>query len=226
MTSMALGWIDALILVVLGGSVLVGVLRGLVFEVLSLLGWLVAWFCAQAWGIRVAQALQVGEPGSLLERGVGFALCFVGVLLGWKLLSWLVQKLIQATPLAPIDRALGAAFGLLRGGVIVLVAVTLVGLTPWSRSATWQTAKGVHWAQALLGVIAPVMPGPGSPLPGSGPGGTGGRKTGFERAAGPACTVAGASCNGCAGPFAAPGAPVAHSTFGNHWSRRCVASWG
>jgi membrane protein required for colicin V production len=168
MASGALGWVDVLILVILGGSVLVGVLRGLAFEVLSLLGWLVAWLCAQAWGIRVAQALHVGTPGSLLERGVGFALCFVAVLLGWKLLSWLVQQVIQATPLAPIDRTLGAAFGLLRGAVIVLVAVTLVGLTPWARSAPWQAATGVRWAQVLLGVLAPVMPGPGAPASGSG----------------------------------------------------------
>jgi membrane protein required for colicin V production len=163
--SLGLGWVDALVFTVLGGSALVGILRGLAFEVLSLLGWLVAWWCAQVWALPLAAALHIGVDGSPLQRGVGFALTFIAVLLGWKLLSWLVQQLVQATPLAPLDRVLGAVFGLMRGGVIVLVVVMGLGLTPVADTATWRAAPSVGWAQALIAALAPILPGTWPKLP-------------------------------------------------------------
>lgn len=153
-----LSWIDALLLLVLGGSVLLGVLRGLVFEVLSLLGWLVAWWCAQAWADPVGALLPFGAASQMLRHSVGFVLCFVAVLLGWRLLTWLVQQIIKATPLAPLDRVLGAIFGLLRGGVIALVIVLVLGWTPLASTAAWQSAKGVGAAQYLLSAFETPQP--------------------------------------------------------------------
>ncbi len=54
-------------------------------------------------------------PGSALNLGAGFALTFIGVLIGWTLLARLVRLLLHATPLTLVDRTLGAAFGLVRG---------------------------------------------------------------------------------------------------------------
>ena len=42
-----LGWIDWTLLAVLAVSMVIGLMRGFVFEVMSLAGWLVAWFAAQ-----------------------------------------------------------------------------------------------------------------------------------------------------------------------------------
>lgn len=43
-----IGWVDWALLAVLLASVIVGLVRGLVFEVLSLLGWVAAYIAAQA----------------------------------------------------------------------------------------------------------------------------------------------------------------------------------
>ena len=45
----ALSWVDWALLAVLAVSVVIGLVRGFVFECLSLAGWVVAWFAAQ-WG--------------------------------------------------------------------------------------------------------------------------------------------------------------------------------
>ena len=45
-----LGWVDIALLAVFGLSVLVGLWRGFVFEIVSLLGWLVAFIIANAAG--------------------------------------------------------------------------------------------------------------------------------------------------------------------------------
>ena len=51
---------------------------------------------------------------------------FIAALIVWGLLSRLLRRLIHATPLRGVDRLLGAVFGVLRGGV-VLLALALAG---------------------------------------------------------------------------------------------------
>lgn len=154
----SVGWIDLGMLGVLIASMLIGAWRGVVFEVLSLLGWLVAWVAAQAWGGAVGRELHIGTAGSMLQHGAGFVLAFVGALLLWRLVSWLVQQLLHVSPLAPIDRFFGAGFGLLRGGVIVLLAVLLLSLTPVARGAAWRDSLGVQWSRTALAVLKPLLP--------------------------------------------------------------------
>lgn len=169
MASSGLGWIDVMMLAVLAASAVVGVLRGLAFELLSLAGWIVAWVCAKAWALPLAERLHIGSPGSALQQGAGLLICFLGVLVGWRLVSWLIQQVIQATPLAPLDRALGAVFGLLRGALILLVLVLGFGLTPLRASEGWQASTGVRWSQGVLTVVGPVVGPVGGPAAAASP---------------------------------------------------------
>jgi len=154
----ALGWVDGVLLAVLAVSLAVGVWRGLVFEVLSLLGWLAAYVAAQAASPTVATWLPVGVPGSALNQVAAFAATFIGALLLWALVSRLLRALIHATPLQAIDRVLGAAFGLLRGAIVLLAVATVVALTPAARSPAWQHSQGAAWLGAMLAGLKPVLP--------------------------------------------------------------------
>ena len=130
----ALGWIDWSLLAVLCVSVAVGLWRGLVFELMSLAGWLVAYVLAQMFSPEVAQRLPFGTPGSALQQGAAFVITFILALIVWSLLARLARMLIQATPLTVIDRLMGALFGLLRGLVLLLAVATVVAFTPVARS--------------------------------------------------------------------------------------------
>jgi membrane protein required for colicin V production len=152
------GWVDWTLLAVLALSVVVGLWRGLVFELMSLVGWVVAYVAAQLYSLQVAPHLPIGLPGSALNLGAGFAVTFVGVLIGWTLLARLVRLLLHATPLTLIDRTLGAAFGLVRGGVLLLALATLVAFTPAARSQPWQDSQGAAWLRVALQGIKPVLP--------------------------------------------------------------------
>lgn len=156
----ALSWLDWSLLAALALSVVVGLVRGFVFECLSLAGWLVAWFAAQ-WGApMLAPRLPVGTPGSALQMGAAFALSFLGALLVWALLSRLVRLLIHATPLSLPDRLLGAVFGLLRGLVLLLALATVVALTPASQSPGWRASQGARWLGVALATLKPLLPEP------------------------------------------------------------------
>ncbi|HET9975812.1 MAG TPA: CvpA family protein [Burkholderiaceae bacterium] len=153
-----MGWVDGALIAVLAISLAVGVWRGLVFELLSLLGWVAAYVAAQAFAPLVATWLPAGAPGSALNHGAAFAVTFVGALIVWALASRLLRALVHATPLAAIDRLLGAAFGLLRGVVLLLAVTTVVALTPAARSSAWQHSQGAAWLGALLAGLKPVLP--------------------------------------------------------------------
>jgi membrane protein required for colicin V production len=157
----ALGWIDWALLAVLLLSVLVGLWRGFVFELMALAGWLVAWFGAQ-WGApQLALHLPVSTPDSPLRLAAAFILCFVAALLLWGLLSRLVRMLIHATPLSIPDRVLGGGFGVLRGVVLLLAVASVIMLTPAAQSAGWQASQGARWLELGLQALKPLLP-PGS----------------------------------------------------------------
>ncbi len=156
--ALALSWVDWSLLAVLVASVLVGLLRGFVFECLSLAGWLAAWFAAQWAAPHLAPRLPVGTPGSALNLAVALCLCFIAALVVWGLAAKLVRMLIHATPLSLPDRLLGAAFGALRGVVLLLAIASVVALTPAAQSGAWRDAHGSRGLAATLQVLKPVLP--------------------------------------------------------------------
>ena len=153
-----LGWVDWTMLSVLGLSVLVGLARGLVFELMSLVGWAVAYFAAQLFSPQLAAHVPIGAPGSALQQGAAFAATFLAVLLVWSLLARLLRLLVRATPLTVIDRLLGAIFGGLRGLLLLLVVATVVAYTPALRSPAWQASIGAAWLGQVISVLKPMLP--------------------------------------------------------------------
>ncbi|MBI5716737.1 MAG: CvpA family protein [Burkholderiales bacterium] len=156
----SLGWLDWLILVVGIISIVVGLVRGFVFECLSLAGWVVAWFGAQWAAPALAPHLPVGTPGGGLNHGLAFAAAFVLALLLWALLARLIRLAIHATPLSVADRLLGGAFGALRALVLLLALATVVSLTPAAQSGSWRSSMGARGLTQMLTALKPLIPEP------------------------------------------------------------------
>ena len=153
-----LAWLDWTFLAVLAISVVVGLSRGLMFEVMSLAGWVVAYFAARWAAVDVARVLPVGEAGSAMNHAAGFAVAFIVALMAWALLSRLLRMALHATPLSVVDRVLGAAFGLFRGAVLLLAVATVVSFSPAVKSPTWQQSQGARWLDGLLQGLKPLLP--------------------------------------------------------------------
>jgi membrane protein required for colicin V production len=133
-----MNWIDYTILGVLALSVLIGLWRGLVSEVLSLAGWIVAFWAAWTFGPLVAARLQhsISLPGARIL--VGYGLCFVVVLIAGALLRLIARRLLWSTGLGGLDRLLGMLFGFARGVLLVTLVVFLASFTALTREAGWQ----------------------------------------------------------------------------------------
>jgi membrane protein required for colicin V production len=150
--------VDWILLAVLSLSLLLGVWRGLVQEVLSLAGWVVAFYVSQIYAPAAAAQLPMQGSSEMLRYAAGFVVVFVGVLVATVLVSWLVKKLLSAVGLGPLDRLLGSVFGLLRGVMVLLAITVVVGMTPLHASEAWQKAQGPRWLESFLHVLKPVLP--------------------------------------------------------------------
>ena len=160
----ALDWV---LLAVLLGSLALGAWRGLVYEVLSVLGWIAAFVLAQWLAPDAAAWLPMGRSADALRYAAGFVLVFIVAAFVAGLAAWSLKKLVEAVGLRPVDRTLGAAFGLVRGAVLLLAAAVVVNMTPLQGSDWWTESKGAGVLTTALKGLKPVVPeGFGRYLPG------------------------------------------------------------
>ncbi len=150
--------VDWMLLAVLGLSLLLGLWRGFVTEVLSLVGWVAAFYLSQMYAPWVSTQLPMQGSSQMLRYAAGFVVTFVAVLVAGALLGWLMKKMVSAVGLGPVDRLLGSLFGLMRGVIILWVITVLVGMTPMRESEAWQQAQGAKWLQQSLHELKPVLP--------------------------------------------------------------------
>lgn len=150
-----LDWIFGAVLLL---SLAVGAWRGLVYELVALASWVLAFFLAQWVAPDLAHRLPLSEAGETVRYVVAFVLVFVLAVFVGGLLAALAKKLFSAIGLRPVDRALGAGFGLVRGVLIVLLATLILAMTPAREKTWWREAAGVEVALAVLEGLKPVLP--------------------------------------------------------------------
>ncbi|MEO8748180.1 MAG: CvpA family protein [Rhodanobacter sp.] len=146
-----MNWTDYIIIGVLGLSIVVGLWRGLVAEVLSLIIWVAAFWAAWVFGPLLAVRLEplVRQPS---VRIIGaYALCFVAVLIFGMLLRFVARRLVYGMGLAGPDRILGGLFGFVRGVLLITLVVFLVGFTAFTHDPWWQRSILLpHFRQAAV----------------------------------------------------------------------------
>jgi len=151
----ALDWV---FVAVLAASLLLGAWRGLVYEVLSVFSWIAAFILAQWLAPEAATMLPMGGAAEPIRYAAGFVVVFIAVVFAGALLAWVTKKLVEAVGLRPVDRMLGAAFGLLRGAVLLLALAVVVSMTPLKNGQWWTESMGAGIALAALKGLKPVLP--------------------------------------------------------------------
>jgi membrane protein required for colicin V production len=150
--------LDLVFAAVLVLSVLVGLWRGLVFEVLSVAGWVLAYFVAQRYAATVAAWLPLQGWSAPIPFAVGFGLVLVAVVFAAGLLTAVIKRVVATIGLRPIDRALGGVFGVLRGLVLLLAFAWMISLTPFKQEAWWQASSSAPLLESSLAALKGTMP--------------------------------------------------------------------
>jgi membrane protein required for colicin V production len=150
--------VDWVILAILTVSVVIGLWRGLVAELLSLVIWVAAFWVAASFGPAVAARLEHVISLPIARIGLGYALCFIAVLIAGALVRFATRRLIWGTGLSGIDRLFGMLFGFVRGALLVTVLVFLVGLTLFTREPWWQRSILLPQFQGLAAWLGQNIP--------------------------------------------------------------------
>ncbi|SNT20846.1 membrane protein required for colicin V production [Noviherbaspirillum humi] len=150
---------DYLVVFVLAASVIISTLRGLIKEVVSLLGWIVSFIVANAYSEELGVLLPTMIPGATVRLIVAFIALFIGVRILMALLGAALEALVKAAGLSVADRGLGGLFGLARGLLLVLAAVLLCGMTAIPQQAFWRDAVLSPLAETAARTVMPFLPG-------------------------------------------------------------------
>ena len=150
--------LDWVFLSVLTMSLLLGVWRGVVYELLSLAVWVAAYVGAQTYGSEASELLPLAGAGEKIRLMVGFVAVFIVTIFVGGLIVLLIKRLVAAVGLSAFDRALGAGFGLIRGLLVLMVACVVISLTPFKTSTFWRESIGVMWITQVFKGIEPFLP--------------------------------------------------------------------
>jgi membrane protein required for colicin V production len=150
-------WLDYFVIAVLVLSIVWGAWRGLVHEVLSLAGWIMAFLAANMLASPLSEILPANMRPEFRVVG-SWLLVFVATLVVTALATALITRYIKVSVLRGLDRWLGALFGVLRGLVIVVAFAVAAGLTTLPTLPVWKdSASGYSLAQTVL-QLKPWMP--------------------------------------------------------------------
>ncbi len=144
---------DFVLLAILAISVVLGLLRGLLKEVLSLVAYASAFLAAIWWGPVVSEWLTQWISQPFVSMALAYLGVFIAVLLSIGVINMTLAALLNKTGLTPADHGLGAMFGLLRGVLFVLVLVILAGYTPLPEEPWW---KNSMFSKQVVGVVQQI----------------------------------------------------------------------
>ena len=139
-------------------SILVGLMRGFVREVLSIITWVAAIWLGINFYAMVGEYFKGTIEVELFRNVAGFAAIFFTVLLICSLISYLVNKLITKTGIKGTDRVLGSVFGIFRG-VLIVVLLLLIGRSiNLQENDTWKESQLIGYFEPLVEKVNDFLP--------------------------------------------------------------------
>jgi membrane protein required for colicin V production len=151
----ALDWV---LLLIVGVSGLLGLLRGMIGVVMSLVAWLLAGLAAYLYGGDVGRSLVTDGQLGWGEYLGGYALSFAVVWIAVALVGLLVRRLAQEAGLSGVDRLFGFGLGLVRGLFFACVLLLMLGLTSIPGKRAWQESTGVAVLLPVARTMRSAMP--------------------------------------------------------------------
>jgi membrane protein required for colicin V production len=149
---------DYAVLTIIGLSVVLSVMRGLVREVLAIIGWVAAFYVAKTYSNEILPMMPVDIPNESLRILAAMLVLFIATLLVATLLAIALSAIFNKIGLGWLNRFLGAFFGLARGVVIVCIIVFLAGLTNFPKDTRWRNAMFSAPFEALVISLLPWVP--------------------------------------------------------------------
>lgn len=122
-------WLDCAIVAVIGLSIITGMFRGFIKELISLGVWVLAIWLASTY----SQSVSVWVQQYIADKTACLAVAFVGILvatlIAGAVVNIIISLLLHRSGLSGIDRLLGMGFGFVRGVFIVALLMLVAKMT-------------------------------------------------------------------------------------------------
>lgn len=137
MAAFSFHWIDLLVVAIVLASAVFAVYRGFVAETLSIFAWAAAAF-ATLYFAPAAAPLLAGSMSTVAAQVVAYIAVFLLVLIPLSFVSARFADNVRSSSVGPLDRSLGAVFGVIRGLILIAMAYILFTLiVPIKKQPEW-----------------------------------------------------------------------------------------
>lgn len=151
-------WIDYLILTIIGLSVLTGLFRGFVKELVALCVWVLAIWLAFKYNEVVSLWLTPYIDEKNIRLGASFAVIIVSTLITGGLCNALFGFILSRSGLSGTDRLLGMGFGFARGVFIVALFLLAIQMTSLPDEEYRQSSRFYAKFTPLVTLLSHHMP--------------------------------------------------------------------
>jgi membrane protein required for colicin V production len=152
-------WADWVLLAALVASIIIGVLRGFTREFFGLISWVIAIAAALLLAPHAMGLLESYVATPSLRIAASYAVVFFGFLVLGAIVTTVITALVRKNAqLSTIDRMVGGGFGLIRGVLIGVVMVWLVGLTPARQDPWWKQSLVIPPLEWLADGFRSILP--------------------------------------------------------------------
>ncbi len=150
-----IGWLDIVLAILIAATVIIGLLKGLVRELIGVVA-AVGGFLLAAYHYQKAADLLAGMiKNPVAARFLGFLLILLAVVLAGALLSFLLSKLMKGA-IAVVNHFLGGVFGCLEGMLLGGALVFALLVFPVDREAVSESKLAPYCyglTKAAVGLI-------------------------------------------------------------------------
>jgi membrane protein required for colicin V production len=156
---MMLHTVDYIILAVIGLSVLTGLFRGFVKELIALCVWVLAIWLGFTYMHSLDPWLKPYIDDDAVRTAVGFIIILLSTLLMGAIINALLSFVLHRTGLSGTDRVLGMVFGFVRGVFIVALVIVVLNMTSMGKKEDF-TNKSLLYSEfnPLVNWISSFMP--------------------------------------------------------------------
>ncbi len=154
---LALNWIDYTILAIILLSLLIGVVRGFISEIISLVTWVAAFYLAFRYSKILAEHLTFIHSASG-SYAAAFAIIFILTLIVGISLNACVRHLWLRTGVPGVDRFLGLLLGIVRGIFIVAFIILFIRSSPLKDESKVKEAQFIPLFNPIVSWLQSILP--------------------------------------------------------------------
>ena len=158
--NLSVSFLDVLIVLIILVSAGYAIWRGFLWETLTVFAWVAAAFGCLYFGPYVVPLAASMVKEGWLAYALAYAATFLAVFIPFAFMSHRFSESVKHSPIGPLDRAAGAAFGVVRGLVIIgLAYLTFTYFVAIRDQPRWLTeARLLPMVQSTSEVLLSVVP--------------------------------------------------------------------